>query len=107
MFVYALSVMGSSPDTMGVSFSYRCTTENEGTPESPRQEEICSSQHGSFEWPGESLVAGLSGIGLMLGSVAVSIGSPRRQNAAAPAAYAAPQGPPAPMGGPGQPPRGF
>ncbi|WP_165987489.1 hypothetical protein [Streptomyces sp. YIM 98790] len=112
MFVYALSVMGSSPNTMAVSFSYTCTAENRGTAESPRPEETCSSQHGSFEWPGEAMVAGLSGVGLMLGSVAVSIGSPRRPAAVAGgASFAAPQGgpgaPPPPVGGPGAPPRGF
>lgn len=80
MFAYALGTAAGNTHTNPVDFRYACTTVNTGTTEYPKPEETCEDEGATYVQHGtdEVMVSALSGIGLMIGAVAVSLGAPRR-----------------------------
>ncbi|WP_199552572.1 hypothetical protein [Streptomyces sp. N35] len=79
LFAFAFSEAHQSRNAI-VDFRYECTTVNTGTTERPIPKETCESTNAvvSTTDDNEPLIAGLGGVGLMIGAVAVSMGSARR-----------------------------
>lgn len=80
---------------------YECKTVNMGTAERPQPREECVTRESWIYLHGtdEVFVATMTGLGLIIAGVAVSVGGARRPSGT-PAPVGAPVGVPAPAGGP-------
>ncbi|MBC9717232.1 hypothetical protein H9Y04_32360 [Streptomyces sp. TRM66268-LWL] len=105
MFAFAFEEAHTSRNAT-FDFRYECTTVNTGTTERPVPKETCEATNGvvGYTEDSEPLIAGLGGVGLMIGAVAVSLGSARRSPAPLPPQQ--PYGNPAYPAPPGQAPAG-
>lgn len=79
MLTYALAEVGKGHHNFA-NIRFECTTVNTGTNERPKPKETCEANNASIydKAHDEALVPALGGLGLMVGAVAVSIGSVRR-----------------------------